>query len=72
MTRNNMFADLTMNLIILKLVGEVGRVSGRHGDHVQHVLWRPGELGTNYASAGGALQLVTVVGVYPRATGVNP
>ncbi|HEY9225460.1 MAG TPA: hypothetical protein VIP11_02355, partial [Gemmatimonadaceae bacterium] len=28
LTRTNMFVDLSMNLVIFKLVGEVGRVSG--------------------------------------------
>lgn len=27
-TRNNLFADLSVNLVVLKIVGEVGQVSG--------------------------------------------
>ena len=27
-TRNNMFADLSINMMVVKLVGEIGQVSG--------------------------------------------
>ena len=37
LTRTNYFVDLSLNLPVFKLVGEVGQVIGRHGRYVQRV-----------------------------------